>query len=255
MDERADTEELIRRVTEAVMLRLGAGESCGGNRRVVLLLPVPSARLDQLARWCEELRAGSTDTTVVAADPVVEEMERRGLRGRFGPQVCNARACNLGELAGGLGAGELVVVGSLGYRFARDLVALHDDDPVVWLASRALLAGTRVAMVTDDLAPPAPAGGAADTTAGRQAGSLLRELEVMGLHPVPMAELAARAEQWSRAAATLVRSLGGLVSEADVGRLAAEGDKRVRLPAGTVVTPLAASRAAELGLELVREDE
>ena len=45
---------------------------------------------------------------------------------------------------------------------------------------------------------------------------------------------------------------GDLLTEADVERFAKSGERRLRLSVGTIVTPLAASRAAELGIEIDR---
>lgn len=252
MDDQRDIEALIREVTEVVLARLGADRSSGDASRVILVLPVPTAGLERLARWCQDLSAGTTRVTVVAADAVMGEMERRGLKGRFGREVLSARGCDLGALADRPGGRDLVVVGGLGFRFARALAGLQDDDPCVWIVARALLAGHTVVMVTDDLTPSA---GAHQAGAAAEAGRLLRELETLGLQPATGAALAERVDRWLQGSTTLVRSMGGLVSEADIERAAAEGQRGLRLPAGTLVTPLALSRAAELGIELTREDE
>jgi hypothetical protein len=102
----------------------------------------------------------------------------------------------------------------------------------------------------DELSPHAP-GVAGELV--RRAETLRRGLEQLGLAPVTGGEWEERLGRAAAAATTVARSVGGLLSEDDVRRLHAAGERRLVLPPRTIVTPLARSRAAALGLELVEK--
>ncbi|NMC72354.1 MAG: hypothetical protein GYA57_20155, partial [Myxococcales bacterium] len=78
-------------------------------------------------------------------------------------------------------------------------------------------------------------------------------LERLGVALVTGAAWEERLGRAAAAATTAVRSVGGLLAEEDVRRLWEAGERRLVLPPRTIVTPLARSRAAALGLELVEK--
>lgn len=252
MDER-ERERLIRRVVDAVLARLGSSATAPVlpvRRAVLLLLPAAPRRLAELAAEVARVRAAGHAVRTLAGPAVLGEMDRAGLRDRFEPGLVDVSQPGLVEVLRSSGPGELVVVAGLGFAAARRLVDLQDDDPLVRVAIQALLGGGTVLAAVDELTPHAPA------TAGeltRRADELRRGLERLGIAPVTGGEWEERLGRAAAAATTAARSVGGLLSEEDVRRFWEAGERRLVLPPRTIVTPLARSRAAALGLELVEK--
>jgi hypothetical protein len=204
-----------------------------------------------LNRQVEQLARLGYHPRVLAASPVADELERLAGKVHFTAPVQKIEEANLGEILAGLRGHDLVVIGSLGFELARATLDLADQNPWVRLVSQALLKKLPVILVADDLAPGT--GSARDRLTARSA-DLLRDLAGLGLRPVPLDKLGVLTHDLAQSASTLSRAAGGLVTEADVEQLVAEGERRLVLPPQTIVTPLARSRATELGLEIVKEE-
>jgi hypothetical protein len=247
----AHIEELVQAVTAEVLARLEPSVALPAApvvtrrpERLWSILPGPSGRPAlpaSLAASAAEV--GLEPVLLVPPGQPWAEALHRGPRVLDGPGLERALAEQ--------GPGDILVLLGLGFELARRLLALEDDDPVVRLAARGLLAGAPVLAASDDLDPAPRARG----RAVERARELTRELGALGLELVPAAELSERVRRLRAAAGSLAAELGGLVTEAEVEALAARGERRVRLGRGCLVTPLAASRAAELGLELARLEE
>lgn len=251
MDER-EREQLIRRIADRVLERLGsvAAPPARARRGVLLLLPVAPLRLVELAGEVARVRAVGHEVRTLAWPVVLRELDRAGLRERFGSGLLDAGQAGAVDVPAARRPGELVVFGALGFAGARRLVELQDDDPLVRVATQALLGGGTVLAAVDELLPRAP-GVAGELV--RRGETLRRGLEQLGITLVTGAEWEERLERAAATATTVVRAVGGLLSEDDVGRLWAAGERRLVLPPRTIVTPLARSRAAALGLELVEK--
>lgn len=261
-----ELEDLIQAVTDAVMRALGEpGASLSeprgtaldapsrptaaredGGRRFLVIVPLPTANLASLARGLESLLIGGNRVTALLEPHVKNEAASRGLLQSFGPDVADLGNDTASQVIAGIAPGDLVVVGSLGFDLARGILELADSDPAVRIVTQALLRGNRVVTLSDDLTPPAGVNNAVTAKAART----LRDLEGAGLTVLPLKDLAILAEDLAALDRTESRAFGGLVTEADVEAFAAGGGKQIDLPARTVVTPLASSRAVELGVAI-----
>ena len=251
MGKEEDIERLVDEVTRRVMERLTQGAEPPGDRRVLLLLPAATGHAQALAALFEQARRGGAQCRVIAPARIIEEMERCGLAALFGPDVSAAEKTDIGPLLAGLGGADLIVLGSVGFQLARRLAGLEDEDPFVRVVTQGLLRGTPVVVLVDDLRGSA---GAAGGRAASEADRMVREMDGMGCRVLAAAELPALMLRLSAAKGTLSRAAGDLVTEADVTALADAGERRLVLPPRAIVTPLAASRAAELGLEIARQE-
>jgi hypothetical protein len=256
--EERDIERLVRAVTDLVLERLeGRAKRSPAARGVVLLLfPMPPARRSEIPRRVDIVRRAGWEAHVVADSPDFARAPtgapcgepNRALQGAELPATPPRAEARGSEPGVRRHDGSAIVVGSLGFAFARRLAGLDDDDPFVRLVARALLDGRPVIAVADDLAPR---GAGAGGEAARRGDALLRDLERLGIAPVAAADLETVLGRIAETRTTASRSAGGLLTEADVVRLREAGETRLVLPPRTIVTPLARSRAAELGLELV----
>lgn len=252
MDER-EREQLIRRVTEIVLARLDGASAAAAppaRRAVRLLLPVAPRRLPELAAEAARVRAAGHLVRTLAWPAVLREIDRAGLRDRFEPDLLDPSQPGLVETLRASRPGDVVFVAALGFAAARRLADVQDDDPLVRIVAQALLEGGAVMAAVDELTPRAPG---APGELVRRADALRRDLERLGIALVAGAAWEERLARAAAASTTAARSVGGLLSEEDVRRLWEAGERRLVLPPRTIVTPLARSRAAALGLELVEK--
>jgi hypothetical protein len=245
-----DIERLIRQVVDLVLAQLqrpeDEGEGEAALRRTIhLLLPIQTRHIDGLADQLRRLRRRGHGVRCGTTSRVLAWLESTGRRADLADEVIALDEACLENALGNYGPRDLVVLGSMGFACADRLAALDDEDPLIRLVSQALLKGVRVLAVDDDLVA-----GQAGSLSG-QAERSLRELAGLGIELLPGAELAARIAREEAADTTLSQSLAGLLTEADVERLASAGQRRVVLGINTIVTPLARSRAGALSLELV----
>ena len=262
MPNSVDSEGLIRAVTEQVLSRLGAHPGAQAEagvaapavrapRRVLLLLPSASRGLSRLSAQVAELIQRGHRVTVLTRTAVAGDLERLGLQGRLGPELLTVEAHGLTGLLVELDPRDWVVLGSLGFSLAKALLSRDDQDPFVRVISQALLSGGPVALLPEDLrSDPA----AARSSLALEGQSLLRDLQGMGISAVPAGELVRTALALESTDGTLTREAGTLLTEEDVRRLHQAGERRLVLGRRTLLTPLAKSRAAELGLEIQVEE-
>ena len=246
-----DIEQLIRSVTGLVVERLeghASAKPTGLRGDVLVLLPVPPAQPDAIVRQVEVLRRTGWNVRALASPAALVELDRVGLRASLAAEPLDPGHGGVATALATLQPRTALVVGSLGFAFARRLAELGDDDPFVRLLARALLDGRKVLAVADDLAPH---GAGVGSEAAKRGEERLRDLERLGIEPLAAGDLESVLARTSDARATVSRAVGGLLTEADVVRLRDAGETRLVLPPRTIVTPLARSRAAELGLVLV----
>ncbi len=247
-----DIERLIQQVTELVLARLGGSQRPqppARRRPIELLLPVQPAGDAAVLRAIAQLTCAGNPVACRTTAAVAEWLQRSGRRSQLDGPV-TVLADSLDEALAALDGRALWVLGSLGFGLAGRLARLEDDDPFVRLLSQALLRGRRVLLAAEELEPAAAVGG---PVAERAAG-LLAELERLGCERLSAAALADRVAALEAGDSTASQALAGLVTEADVEQLAADGPRRLALAPGTIVTPLARSRAGELGLELIEAE-
>lgn len=252
MPSERDIERLVARVTDLVLARLNGPVAPGGPARprpVDVLLPIQSAAIDDLLGQLGRLAAHGHPVVTRTSARVLAWLERTGRTARLpGPIHALDEAC-LCESLGDYEPRQVVVLGSLGFGLIERLTSLADDDPFVRLVSQAILRGAQVLALDADLRP-ARAGGPLAARADRALG----DLAGVGVEVLSATGLADRIAASQAADTTLTQSLAGLLTEADVERLHATGQTRVALGARAVITPLARSRAAALGVELIESE-
>jgi hypothetical protein len=196
-----------------------------------------SGLLAPLTLRAAQLQESGYQVRVLAAPAVKNEL------GAVSVEVLTIEEAGLGKILSELRPDDLLVLGSIGFELGRAVTGLNDQDPWVRLITQGLLKKVQVVLVSDELSA------APGTPLESKTSALLRDLSALGIQPVALDDLATLAGSYGRSGET-----GGLLTEADVERLVNAGERRLVLPRRTVVTPLALSRAFELGLEIVKED-
>ncbi len=248
-------ERLVRKVTEQVLQQTdppaGSPTDWGGQPgggKVVLLLPLVFRRVHALSEAAEKLVKGGHRLHVLATDAVLDALRRREMLGRLGPNVHRAEDGG-GATVGKLCGYDTVVLGSLGFGLGRRLLDLEDDDPFVRVVTQAMVRSVPVVAVTDDLKHARVEGHPRIIARGEK---LLAELEQMGLSTCT-SEGMPGAVQGLVDGQGVVGAEDDLITEVHVRRFAARGGQTMVLPARTIVTPLAQTKALELGVTIVKE--
>jgi hypothetical protein len=246
MNPSIDIEALVAAVTAEVMARLDPARQAPAARRYAFLLPLPGRALPAAVAAASALSRRGHDVSLLASPQAEAALRQLGLE--KAPVAVAPLEATAGEwLSRGLQGREALVLGSLGFSLLARLVRREDDDPCVRLLLGALLRGCPVLALSDDLD--------GEGALAREAADRLRSLAPLGLTAISSTELDAALQRLERVPDTAARALGGLLTESDVERLGAAGERRLRLARRTAVTPLARSRAAELGLLLEREED
>ncbi|NMB73837.1 MAG: hypothetical protein GYA21_01755 [Myxococcales bacterium] len=240
-----DIEALVAAVTAEVMGRLNAARGALARRAFAFLLPLPGRALPRLLSAATELARRGNDVDILTAPQAEAALRKTGLAAAGSLQPLEAAAAE--RLMRGLESREVFVLGSASLSLLRRLAEREDDDPCVRLLLSARLRGCPVLMVCDDVEGEGPL--------GREAAERVRELTGLGMTAISSAGLETALRRLEAQPGTAARELGGLLTESDVERLFAAGERKLRLSRRTAVTPLARSRAAELGLILEREED
>ncbi len=251
-----DLAALVQLVTEAVLRQLAEGASEAGGaqaRHVGWLLGAPVGHLPALSREMAVLaRLGHRQSVLGCADALVA-LTTLGLP----PGVATADpAAPVSEQLRLAAEVDLLYVGALGWQQARELAAMQDTDPAVAVTLEALSRGVPVRAVVGDGLGGLHRYGPDTRMKGRlaaEAARIFRDLQGLGVELLPLSAIGRPLAALDTAQHSFGRSLGGLLTETDVERAAGEGRRELRLPAGTVVTPLARDRARELGVSIRRD--
>ncbi len=232
-----------------------AGSAWGANplsrsrpRSLLVLLPAASSKLSMFASllpplaergWAARFlgsRELSSEPAMMAGMPAPPSFEPLS-------------AAMVSPLLASIRPPDAILVGSLCFSFASRLIRLDDDDPFVRLILSAKLMGLSVMVLRDDLEAAAGVSGEIP----RRASELLREIDRLGLEVLPADGLETRLERAASGGSIAARGAGGLITEDDVEKLHDSGERRLVLSPRTIITPLARSRAAELGLDLIEK--
>ncbi len=240
-----DIEALVAAVTTEVMGRLNAAQSAPPRRAFAFLLPLAGRALPRLLSAAAALARRGCEVELLAAPQAEAALQKTGLAAAGALKPLAAAAAE--RLTRGIESREVFVLGSASFALLRRLAERQDDDPCVRLLLSARLRGCPVLLVCDDVE--------GEGALGHEAAERLRELALLGMTATSSAQLENALRRLEARPGTAARELGGLLTESDAELLFAAGERKIRLSRRTVVTPLARSRAAELGLILEREED
>ncbi len=254
-----DLDQLVRVITDLVLARLREAEPARlleaprSSRSPVLTViwPAPTTAKEAILSGVAAFRADGRRVRWLVREDLVDEV--RPLL----PAGEQARCHALGQapvqaILADRGPGDAVLVAAVHFDAARRLLALDDALDWVHVLLQAHLAG-RPVLICDDLL--SVGGAAARNPVAEEARGLARQLEQAGFRLLPSRELPRRLGDLTRSCEAGLQDAPGLVTEQDVENLVRAGHRELRLHPRTLVTPLAAGRAAELGLELLRPQE
>lgn len=245
-----DFDQLVRVITDLVMARLKA-TAAARTPMLTVLWPAPTSAKEAILAGVATFRAEGRR---------VRWLVREDLRGELAPRLPEEerpRCHALGQapvqaILSDMGAGDAVFVAAAHFDAARHLLALDDGLDWVHVLLQAHLSGQPV-LICDDLL--STRGAAAHDPVAQEARNLARRLGQAGFRLSPSREISGLLMELTRSSDIGLQDAPGLITEQDVENLVRAGHRKLNLHARTLVTPLAESRAAELGLELLRPRE
>jgi hypothetical protein len=256
--------ELVDIITREVLRRLNGGAPAAspqGNRKVLALICGGTIGLEQGLAALAELHAYPADVAVVLSAAAEKVVGAQRVRETLGADavIVTAREPYPGRL---LREADVVAVPVLTQNTAAKLAHTFADTLVATVALQALMLGKPVVMAVNAADPQD--GGRAGIGMGRAPVNLtralqdnLQRLESYGVRLVDVKLLAAEVGKCFRPRpkpAAIAREKKVLIDAAAVKAALAGGSRRLVVPRGALVTPLAADAARELGVEFVRSD-
>jgi len=249
---RADElERLIQAVTDLVLARLKDwAPPAPEPPTLTVLWPAPIPTRDAILAGAAAFRAdGRSVRWLVRADLLDDLVPQLPADER--PRCHALGRAPVQAILADLREGDVLLLAAANFEAARLLLALRDDHDWVHLLLQAHLAGRPVVVCEDLLASGSPA---ATNPVAREADQLLRQLRQAGYRLAPARDLARLFKDLARACDPGLQGAPDLLTEQDVENLVRAGHRELRLHARTLVTPLARSRADELGLGLLRPE-
>ena len=161
-------------------------------------------------------------------------------------QVSLATAGNIDRALIGFESFESVYVYSPGFEMLGRIAALSDDEPLVRLLLQALLYGKKAGVLLAKSPEKLPAG------LRCKLNERLDRLRKLGLYITQICCAGCAGGCPGEAKGADTNALRGLLLEDDVITLHRQGQTEIRLTQGCILTTLAADKARELGLLLVR---
>lgn len=242
-------EQLIQSITDLVLAKLRSSSHLAQRPRTLTVLwPVATASKDPVLAGVSAFRQEHGrvqwlmhEDLLDGLKPLLSPEERSQCHSLSGAPVQSILADMLGT--------DVVLVAAIHFEAARQLLALNDGLPWIHVLLQAHLSGQRV-VICDELL--SGRGLAAQNPVAQEGAALKRQLRQMGFTLTPAPRLAKVLKDFGGAAHLGPQEERQLVTEQDVEDLVRAGHREVRLHAKTLVTPLAQSKAAELGLQLVR---
>ncbi len=237
-----DLERLIQTITDLVLARLQSAASEHRARVLTVLWPVPASHRELLLAGVNAFRQPHTLVQWLVHDPLVE-----GLTPLLpaGERCYPMSMAPLESLLGSATPRDVVLLAATHLSSTAQLLDMNDDLPWVQVLLQALLKGQQV-LACDDLLRST-----GRTPVAQRATSLLQELEAFGVTTTGASGLAKVLRETATQSGFAPFAQGGLLTEEEVVALVRAGQRELRLGPTTLVTPLATTKAAELGLALV----
>jgi hypothetical protein len=255
-----DLDLLVQAITDLVLARLRESEPARlkaapppATRPPVLtvLWPAPTSAIEAILAGVSAFRADGRRVRWLVREDLLSEL-RPLLPAEEQPRCHALGQAPVQAILADLKGTDVVLLAAAHFDAARRLLALDDGLDWVHVLLQAHLSGQPV-LVCDDLL--SSRGLAARSAAAQEAQGLARQLRQAGYRLLSARDLPRRFKEMTRAGDPGSQDAPGLLTEQDVENLVRAGHRELALHARTLVTPLAQSRAAELGLELLHTQD
>ncbi|MBU1537904.1 hypothetical protein KKF84_21510 [Myxococcota bacterium] len=244
-----ELEQLIQSITDLVLAKLKNSPQLSQKPQTLSVLwPVASASKDQILAAVSAFRMdGRRVQWLVRADllgdllPMLPADEQQ--------RCYSFEQAPIQGILADLQSSDVVLLAGANFQAARQLLALDDAHSWVHVLLQAHLTGQAILICEDLLSSK---GLASQNHVAQEAHSIKRQLKQMGYKLIAAQNLATQLKNMTLAYENGLQNTRELLTEQDVENLVRAGQRELRLHAKTLVTPLAESKATELGLNLLR---
>lgn len=247
-----ELEKLIQSITDLVLAKMkSTAPAAQKTQTLTVLWPVASASRERIVAAASAFRTdGRRVRWLVRADLISELLPL--LPAEEHQRCFPMDQAPVGDILAELESTDVVLLAAVHFEAARQLLAMDDERAWIHVLLQAQLMGQPVLICED---PLSSRGLAAQNQVAQEAHRIKRQLQQMGYQLLAAKDLAGRLKDMTRSFNHGLQDTRGLLTEQDVEDLVRAGHREVRLHARTLVTPLAESRATELGLSLLRPQE
>ncbi|MBN2725440.1 MAG: hypothetical protein JXR95_15350 [Deltaproteobacteria bacterium] len=243
-----DFEQLIQTITDLVLAKLQSIEDPANQARTLTVIwPAASSAKNNIIAGISAFRqAGHNIQWLIKDDimdeitPLVPDKER---------SCCHSMSlAPVQTILGDIRGNGVVLIAAANFHAAGQILSYNDEIPWIHVLLQAHLAGQQV-LICDDLL--SSRGLSAQNPVTEEAQKLKRQLEHMDFKLIASGEVSGYLKNLTLSVNHGSQGEGGLLTERDVEDMFRAGHRELRLHAKTLVTPLAHSKAAELGLNLL----
>ncbi|MBU1070349.1 hypothetical protein KJ975_12345 [Myxococcota bacterium] len=247
-----ELDQLVQAITDLVMARLkSTALPPDRSQTLTVLWPVASAARDQILAAVSAFRQeGRKVQWLVHADLINELLPM--LPAEEQPRCHSLDQAPVQAILANLRSSDVLLLAAVHFEAARQLLALDDGHVWIHVLLQAHLTGQTI-LIGEDLL--SSRGLAAQNHVAQEAHRFKRQLQQTGYQLVAAQDLANQLKNMTQAYNHGLQNTRELLTEQDVENLFRAGHRELRLQAGTLVTPLAESKATELGLRLLRMQE
>jgi len=247
-----ELEQLIQSITDLVMAKLRSTALPPARAQTLTVLwPTASAKKEQILAAVSAFRVdGRRVQWLVRADLRGELMPL--LPAEEQPHCHSLDEAPVQAMLADLQGTDVVLLAAVHFEAARQLLALDDGREWIHVLLQAHLTGQPVLICEDALSSRGLAG---QNHVAQEAHRLKRQLQQTGYRLVAAQDLSDQLKNMTLACNQGSQNSRELLTEQDVDNLFRAGHRELRLHAKTLVTPLAESKATELGLALIRMHE
>ena len=242
-------EKLIQSITDLVLAKLQSmAHLTEKPKTLTVLWPVASGTKDLVMAGVSAFRQDPLRVQWLVDDALLDDLTPL-LPSHERSRCHGLSRAPLQSILSNMQRTDVVLLAATHIEATRQLVALNDELSWIHVLLQAHMSGQQVVVCEDLLTPR---GLSKQNTVAQEAAALKRQLRQMGFTLIPGHDLAKYLKELTLSSSHGAQEEGGLLTEQDVEDLVRAGQKELRLHPKTLVTPLAQSKAAELGLRLVR---
>ncbi len=247
-----ELDTLISTITARVLSRLQLpARSPEQGRTLTVLWPVATGEQEHILAGVGAFRGENRKVQWLVHEDLVEGLLPR-LPSEERLQCHRLEKAPVQAILADMCSTDVTLLAGVHFDAARKVLAMADDHVWVHVLLQAHLAGQPVWICRDLLTGQ---GQAARNPVMEEARAIVRQLTQAGYQLVAARDLARKLNDMTLSCNLGLLETRELLTEQDVENLFRAGHRELHLQAKTLVTPLAESKASELGLELLRTQE
>lgn len=245
-------DQLVQFITDLVLAKLkSSAQPAQRTQTLTVLWPVATNNKEQILAAVAAFRSDGRRVRWLVNENLISDLLPLLPAGEQ-PRCHSLDQAPVQAILDDLHSSDVVLLAAANFQAAGQLLSLDDERAWIHVLLQAHLTGQPV-LICDDLL--SSRGLAAQNQVAQEAQRRKRQLQQMGYQLLAAKNLADHLKNMTLSVNLGLQNTRELLTELDVENLFRAGYRELRLPAKTLITPLAESKATELGLNLLRSQE